>query len=80
MIFTLWEYTLDVQTILSSEWEGEVPVAMVYIGTNNTGRTRKEVMLRDCEDLGENLKAVSQGNNPHIITWATCNLAKGKWE
>lgn len=41
---------------------------MVYIGTNNTGRTRKEVMLRDCEDLGENLKAVSQDNNPHIIT------------
>jgi len=38
------------------EREGEDPVVVVHVGTNNIGRTRKEDLFGDFEELGIKLK------------------------
>eukprot|EP00061_Rhincodon_typus_P010022 g33974.t1 len=38
------------------EWEGEDPVVVVRVGTNNIGKARKEDMFGDYQELGTKLK------------------------
>lgn len=39
------------------EWERKEPVVVLHAGTNNVGRTRKEVLLRKLEQLGTKLNS-----------------------
>jgi len=39
------------------EWEGKDPVVVIHVGTNDIDRTRKEVLLREYEQLGAKLKS-----------------------
>ena len=38
------------------QWEGEDPVVLVHVGTNDIDRTRKKVLLQEYEQLGVKLK------------------------
>ncbi|XP_072891840.1 uncharacterized protein [Hemitrygon akajei] len=43
------------------QWEGEDPVGLIHIGTNDIDRTRKKVLLQEYEQLGVKLKNRTSG-------------------